>query len=108
MPYIRWIHESRRRELGPYVWDRSNLFRCHVAPEDYLEVITNPGFVIVDPDPLQQLEGVGAGEALGLEMAGIVTFRDLVEEPAEAIADRGGLDVEQVRAWQEQARALTQ
>ena len=106
MPVIRWIHEDRRRVVGPYVWERENLYRCPIAPADYLEVITNPGFVVVDPDPIQQLEGVGEAEAQALEWAGIVTFRDLVEEPAEAIAERGGLDEEQVRDWQDQARAL--
>jgi predicted flap endonuclease-1-like 5' DNA nuclease len=108
MPVIRWVHESRRRALGPYVWEQANLFRCHVAPADYLEVITNPGFVVDEPDPMQQIDGVGEAEAQALEWAGIVTFRDLVEEPATAIAERGGLDVDQVRDWQEQARALIQ
>jgi predicted flap endonuclease-1-like 5' DNA nuclease len=108
MPLIRWVHEGRRRVLGPYVWERANLFRCHVAPADYLEVITNPGFVVVDPDPMKDLEGVGEAEALALEWAGIVTFQDLIEEQAAAIAERGDLVEEQVRDWQDQARAIIQ
>ena len=106
MPTIKWTHESRRRVLGPYVWEHANLFRCYVEPVDYVDVVTNPGFVVVDPDTMTEIEGIGQAEAQALEWAGIVTFKDLVEEPAELIARRGGLDEDQVRDWQEQARAI--
>jgi hypothetical protein len=106
MPIIRWTRAFGRRELGPYVWDTDNLYRCYVRPEDYLEVITNPDFVVVERDNFYLLDGLEKEAADELEWAGIVTFAELVEAPAAAIAARCGLDADQIRAWQDQVRAI--
>lgn len=105
MPIIRWTPAFGRRELGPYVWEAANLYRCHVRPEDYLEVITNPDFV-VERDNLYVLDNVDRQAINELEWAGIVTFGELIGELAAAIAARCGLDADRIRAWQDQVRAI--
>ncbi len=104
MPVVEWTKRMGERVMGPYRWHPGNLYRCNVRPVDYLEVITNPDFVCRQRDLLALLEGLGREEAQALEFAGIVTFRELVEEPAATLAARTGLEEDRIRDWQEQAR----
>jgi hypothetical protein len=106
MPLIKWTKRFGRRVLGPYVWEEANLYRCEVRPEDYVEVITNPDFAVVERDLFYVLDGVEREDVNALEWAGVVTFAGLLAEPAEAIAARCDLAPDRIRAWQDQVRAI--
>jgi predicted RecB family nuclease len=110
MPVVEWTRWVGRRVMGEdapvsktYVWEASNGYRCYVEPPDYLEVITNPDFVVIRGDELRTLTGLRGDDLQTLELLGVVSLRDLVAVDTEAISHALGTDLQTVETWQEQA-----
>lgn len=114
MPIVEWTRWVGRRVMGEgapvsktYVWGPGNGYRCYVEPGDYLEVITNPDFIVIREDDLRTLTGLRGDDLQTLELLGVVSLRDLVAVDAEAISHALGMNRETVETWQERASSHT-
>ena len=108
MPRVQWTKQIGVRVIGAYRWDEENQFRCYVAPEDALEVLTNPDFRLA-PGEIRTLAVDGISPRMAqnlLDECGVASLADLVSARANAVAKAAECDVKVVKGWEERAKAL--
>ena len=83
MTRIRWTDRGVTRVVAGYTWHRGNNWVCDVGSGLVAQLLTVPGFELVEPDDLTQIDGIGAARAdeLLLEL-GIASFDDLAAAAA--------------------------
>lgn len=71
------------------------------------EIKTGPGDDLPQQDDLTRIDGIGRKRAQEMEKQGVRSFQDLAEADAAWLAKVVGVTVEQVEAWQQEAKLAT-